>query len=442
MEQEYQKKLKSAEEAVKLIDSNASMGMGMGLSAPPAVLTALANRIRHKDLKNLRLYYIRSSSGHLKKYLSYDLLDELHPYCFFLNKLERDWLKRGIEEKGKKLIQFVPSNLNAVPKLYQSVIELDTFTTTVSSVDRFGYFSCGVNTADSLSGIRNAKKVIIEVNKNMPRVYGESLVHISEVDAIVENDQPLSEEIGKTPTKTDAKIVGHIIDYIDDGACLQIGMGGVPDILCGYLKDRRNLGIHSELLSMGLVDLIKCGAVNGSMKQINPKEHVFTIAYGDHDFYRYLDQNPSMSGYPSDYVNSPSIIAQNDHVVSVNSAIEIDIFGQVNSEFIGGVQFSGVGGQSDFIRGSQASKGGKSFIAMPSTTKNDSISKIVSKLSGGVTDLRMDVEYVVTEYGCVNLKGRSTEERAHALIGIAHPKFRQELTENVEKILMRRGLYD
>jgi len=275
--------------------------------------------------------------------------------------------------------------------------------------------------------------VIVEVNKNMPRVFGDALVHVSEVDAIVENHIPLVNIPYKEPDPLSMKIAQAIAEQIPDGATLQLGIGNLPNAVAMQLTERRDLGIHSELFSHAFVQLIKCGAVTGRKKTLHPRKHVFTFAIGDREVYDFIDDNPSMESYPSSYVNDIHVIAQHDNMISVNTAIEIDLYGQVNAEFINGHQYSGSGGQFDFVKGASFSKGGKSFIGLKSSAKEATISCIVPRVQMA-TDTRMDVEYIVTEYGCVNLRGKSTRERALALISIAHPNFRDKLKRHAKSI--------
>ncbi|WP_440682949.1 acetyl-CoA hydrolase/transferase family protein [Cysteiniphilum halobium] len=409
---------------------------------PPLVLSALSKQVHAKVIENINLYYVRSSPEWIQGCIDYDLLDQIHINLFFMNTLEREWLKKGKLEK-KHIINFIPSFLSKIPTLFnERKIELDLYSTIVSPMDEFGYFSLGLNVVNSLAAIKNAKRVIVEVNNNMPRINGPALIHISQIDAIIENHKKLWEIDSNLvqPSKEDEKIVDYIAQHIEDGACLQIGRGYLPDLLCAKIKDRKHMGIHSEFLSDGLVKLIKCGAIDGSRKSINQYKHVFTISFGSSDLYKYVDNNQSIEGFPSDYINNPAIIAKNNHVISVNAAIEIDLFGQVNAEIVGNSQYSGVGGQIDFMRGAQMSKGGKSFIAIRSTAKDGTISKIVPKLESIVTDTRMDVDYVVTEYGCLNLRGLSTEQRMYSLIELAHPQFRDDLKQKAIRLLIEGKL--
>jgi itaconate CoA-transferase len=264
-------------------------------------------------------------------------------------------------------------------------------------------------------------------------------VHISEVDAVIEYNTPLTEVPSHSQSSIDIKIARLIADRINDGDTLQMGVGGVPSAVLGLLKDHKNLGLHSELFCPAMVDLIQTGVINGKHKSWMQHKHIFTLALGDKAMYDFMDDNPSIVGYPASWVNNPIIIQKNNNMVSVNAAIEVDLSGQINAEQLAGQPFSGTGGQLDFVRGAYASKGGRSFIALNSTAKKGSVSRIVARLEGGaVTDTRMDTQFVVTEYGCVDLKGLSLPQRAKALIDIAHPDFRQSLIDSAHE----QGLLD
>jgi itaconate CoA-transferase len=299
---------------------------------------------------------------------------------------------------------------------------------TVSPMDRNGYFTFGTNNDYTSTAARKAKRLIVEVNRRMPRVYGRSSLHISEVDAVVENDASLLTLTERPIQEHERKLGQRIAELIPERACLQIGVGGVPSGVCNALMNRKDLGIHTEVLNPALARLIESGVVTNRWKKINPGKSVFTFAMGDQPFYDFLHDNLALESYPVNYVNDPAVIAQNDNVVSVNSTIEMDLTGACNSEYVKGHQFTSTGGQLDFVRGAYASKGGMSFIAFQSAIKDGKISKIVPRLSGPVTTPRTDVHYVVTENGSANLKGLSSTERARALIGLAHPDFRDGLT--------------
>lgn len=425
----YKKKLMSSEQAVQLIDRKCNIAFGMAVSQPPALLEAIANRAKAKDFEELKVYYMHAEEPANNTILQYELMDVIKPHPAFIGSKERALMKQGDANGNRKVIFYVPNSFSHLPRYFRENISLDACVVTVSPMDKSGFFTLGTNNDYTSTAAKTAKKLIVEVNKNMPRVFGDSLVHISQVTAIVENDAPLVALNPRAPLPEDEKIGEAIAKLIPDGATIQMGVGGVPDAVCKYLTKHNDLGIHSELLSPGMVELIKQGVVTGRRKKLNHGKHVFTLALGNKEMYDYMDNNPSMESYPVDYVNNPSIIAQNDNVISVNALIEIDLYGQVNAESIHERQFGGPGGQNDFVRGAYLSNGGKSILAFESTAKQGKISKIVPKITDVVTDLRIDTQYVATEFGIVNLKGLSSNERARQLISIAHPNFRDQLTE-------------
>lgn len=430
---QYKSKLTTPEQAVKLIDRKCNIAFGMAVSQPPALLAAIAKRALVKGFDELCVYYLHAEEHANNTILQYELMDIIKPHPGFLGSKERELIKQG-DAEGRKVIFYVPNSFSHLPRYFRENISLDACIVTVSPMDKSGYFTLGTNNDYTSTAAKVAKKLIVEVNKNMPRVFGDSLIHISEVDAIVENTVPLL-ALNPRPPLPEDKIIGEAIaKIIPDGATIQMGVGGVPDSVCKYLIHHNDLGLHSELLSPGIVELIKKGVVTGQYKTLNKGKHVFTLAFGDRAMYEYMNDNPAMESYPVDYVNNPSIIAQNNNVISVNAIIEIDLYGQVNAENIHDRQFGGPGGQNDFVRGAYLSNGGKSILAFESTTKKGQISKIVPKLSGIVTNLRTDTQYIATEYGIINLKGLSSSERARQLISIAHPSFRDELTEAAKNL--------
>jgi itaconate CoA-transferase len=302
-------------------------------------------------------------------------------------------------------------------------------------MDRHGYFTFGTGNDYSTKVARSAKRLIVEVNKNMPRVQGDGAeLHISEVDAIVENHVPLLELPSREALAEDEVISRTIADLVPDGACLQMGVGALPNLVCAALMDRNDLGIHTEALNQGLVDLLCAGVVTNRRKTIDRGKSVYTFAMGQKPMYDFLNDNPAIASAPVDYVNDPRIIAQNDNVVSINATIQIDLTGACNSEHMLGHQYSASGGQLDFVRGAYASKGGKSIIAARSTAGKGKFSRIVPRLDGPVTTPRIDTHYIVTEFGAVNLKGLSSTERALKLIELAHPEFRHELSEAAKQL--------
>jgi acyl-CoA hydrolase len=283
--------------------------------------------------------------------------------------------------------------------------------------------------------MRKAKHIYVEVNKFMPRTFGENFIHISQVEAICEKDEPIYNLKAAAPTEKDYKIGNFIAEMVPDGATLQFGIGGVSGAMGEALKNKRDLGIHTEMFSDAMVELIEAGAVTNERKNINCRQTVSTFCFGSQKVYDYINNNPSLVMLPVEYVNDPYIIAKNDNFISVNAGLEVDFLGQVCSESIGATPFSGSGGQFDYVKGAKMSKGGISFIAMNSTAKNDTISRIKSCLSYGaaVTTHKNEVNCIVTEYGVAQLMGKSVRERTKALINIAHPKFREELAFEAKK---------
>jgi itaconate CoA-transferase len=431
----YASKLTTPEKAVAGIPSGSRVSMGMAVAQPPGLLEALADRAAAGAVEDLRLYYFETTRIAGDTVLRYELNDRIHPYSMFVAAVDRVLIKRGMEDGGRKVVSFVPNNFHEAPRLLIEEIGIDTFVTTVSPMDRHGFFSFGTSNDYSTKVARSAKRLIVEVNKNMPRVHGDGAeLHVSEVDAIVENHVPLLELPSRDPGPEDETISRTITGLVPEGACLQMGVGALPNLVCAALVDRNDLGIHTEALNMGLVDLVRAGVVTNRRKTIDRGKSVFTFAMGQKAMYDYLDDNPSVASCPVDYVNDPRIIAQNDNVISINATIEIDLTGACNSEHMLGHQYSASGGQLDFVRGAYASKGGKSIIATRSTTTGGKISRIVPRLEGPVTTPRIDTHYIVTEFGSANLKGLSSTERAHALIGLAHPQFRDELTASARKL--------
>jgi itaconate CoA-transferase len=426
MTPEYRSKLVTPDQAVARIASGTDISMGMAAAEPPALLQALAQRIEAGDVRDLRLWYFHSLPHAMMTVLRYELLDRIRPHCMFLSPVERMLIKRG-EAEGKRPIEFVPTAFSESSRLLSEHVQVDTFITTVSPMDRHGWFTFGTSNDYGSTVARSARRLVVEVNPNMPRVFGESLLHVFEVDAIVENAVPLIEIDARSPTPEEQTIARTVAAMIEDGSCLQMGIGALPAAVCAMLEGHKDLGIHTELMTPALARLIECGAATNRLKRTFPGRSVFTFAMGNRAFYDFLDDNPSMLSAPVQTVNDPRHISKNDRVVSVNATLQVDLGGACNSEHVMGRQYSGSGGQLDFVRGAFASEGGKSIIACPSTAKDGAVSRIVPRLDGPVTTPRNDTHIVVTEYGAADLKGKSLRERAEALIAIAHPDFRAEL---------------
>ena len=425
---EYDEKRLLPGDAVGLLKDSTNLILGMSVAMPPALLKALGEAFAKDQLPPLNIYYMHGTEALADSLLKNELEGKFTPRCLFLSSHDRKAIA-GLQ--NPHWVEFVPCAFHQVGRLLTRQTEPDCFMVTVSPMDKHGYFSLGTNADYGASVIRKARKVIVEVNPSMPRTFGECSVHISEVDALIESDRALSEVTEPEPSETDQLIARQVAEYIQDGDTLQMGVGGVPAAVARLLGSHKNLGLHSELFSPAIAALIQKGVINGREKRLMQHKHVYTLAIGDRAMYDFMDDNPSVVGYPASWVNNPAVIRKNPNMVSVNSAIEVDITGQINAESIKGTPFSGTGGQLDFVRGAFASHGGRSFIALHSTARKGTLSRIVPELSGGcVTDTRMDAHFVVTEFGCVDLKGLSLPQRARALIDISHPAFRAELEES------------
>jgi itaconate CoA-transferase len=432
---EYKRKLMTAAKAVEPIKSDTNLAFGMAAGQPPALLKALADRLRAGDLNDLKIYYKIALQHAANTIFANDVLDKVHLYPLFMTGFDRAIAKQQ-QKTGNKRLNYLPCYFYQIPRILTEYVSIESFVITVSPMDQFGYFSLGTNNDYASTVLRNSKYVVVEVNENMPRVFGDSLVHVSEVNAIVENHVPLIEAPSYEPQPEDPIIGKLAAELVYDGATMQMGIGGIPNAVAKYLNNHKDLGIHTELLCDGMIDLIESGVITGKRKSIHKQKHVFTLAYGSRRMYEFMNNNPAMESYASSYCNHPAVIAQNDNMISINSAIEIDLYGQVNAEGIGHHEYSGVGGALDFMRGAFDSKGGKSILALYSTAKQGAVSRIVPRIENNVTDPRMDTEYVVTEYGVTNLKGKSTKERAEALIQLAHPKFREELLAQAKEVTL------
>lgn len=331
---------------------------------------------------------------------------------------------------------YTPAFFSDVPHMFRNgELPVDVFAFTCSPPDERGYVSIGLSCDYGWQAAKSAKTVIAEVNPNMPRTFGESFIHVTDIDGFLLSWEPLPEAKPPRITEEDKKIGKYIADLVHDGDCLQLGIGAVPDAVCSFLGDKKNLGLHSEMFSDGVLPLFEKGIINGSCKQRDVGRACVTFLMGSRKLYDFVNNNPMIQMMPVDVCNNPAIISQNDNVVSINSCVQVDLQGQVCAEAIGLKQISGIGGQMDFVRGANLSKGGRSIIALHSTTKDESESKIVTTITTGgpVTTSRCDVNYIVTEYGVAQLRGQTLRERARRLIAIAHPKFRAELAEEYAK---------
>lgn len=426
-QQLYRERLRSAAEAAALIPSGAKVAMALGAGQPPAILSALAGRARSGAVQDVRIHYLLCTGIAGASVFDAELNERLIPMSYFHSNVERT-LDRMRAAQGLPPVDVLPSHFSQVPRSMVEHIGVDTLVATVSPMDADGNFSLGTSTDYSLAVARKpGVRVILEVNPNMPYVRGDCMIPLSAVTALIENDMELPTLQSAPRNATDDAIGAIIAGLVEDGDCLQMGIGALPDAVCAGLAQHRHLGIHTEMMTPGLAGLIEAGVVDNGRKQTHVGKSVFTFALGDRRLYDFLDRNPDVEAHPVEYVNNPAVIARNDRVVSVNATLQIDLEGACNSEFVNGRQYSATGGQVDFVRGAYASRGGRSIIACHATAANGAISRITPRLSGPVTTARNDAHIIVTEYGWVDLKGKSLAQRADALIGLAHPHFRNEL---------------
>jgi len=416
---DFKKKLGTAEEAVSVIKSGDRVYISGNAATPYVLMKALAKR--KDELQDVELTHVLLlGDDPLSKS---DMEGHFRHNSLFVGPADRKAINEGRAD-------YVPIFLHQIPGLFKKgLLPLDVAILHLSLPDEHGFMSLGVEVLASKAAAETAKLVIAQINDRMPRVLGDSFIHVSRVNKIVEISEPLP-QLEKSPsTEVEMKIGKYIADLIDDGSTLQLGIGGIPDAVLTSLGNRRDLGIHTEMLSDGVMEAIERGTITGAKKTFHPNKVVITFALGSARLYEFIDNNPIIEAHPTDYVNHPFLIAQNDNMIAINSAIEVDITGQVCSDSIGTYIYSGFGGQVDFIRGAAHSKGGKPIIAMPSTAKEGEMTRIVPflKQGAGVVTTRGDVHYIVTEYGVAYLHGKNLQERTKALINIAHPKFRADL---------------
>jgi acyl-CoA hydrolase len=429
----------SAERAAGLVTSGMWLDYGTSLCQPDVFDRALAERIN--DLTNVKIRHCLTMRP--RAVLDADP-DGTHVHGFSLHFSAYD---RKMHDAGR--CSYLPVNLGEIPDYYRRFIEpVDLVTLKTCPIDEHGFFNLSAANLWHRAIVERARTVIVETSRGLPYVYGEETgVHVSEVDYVIEGDDAPSPELPNPPPTAVDEAVGRLIAaHIEDGDCLQIGIGGMPNAVCALLlaSGVRDLGVHTEMMTDGLADLYGAGRITGARKRLNPGKIVYTFALGSRDLYATLDRNRDMACCPVDYTNAPHVIMQNDRVISINNTTQIDLQGQAASESDGHRHLSGTGGQVQFVRGAYASKGGKSFICLSSTydKRGEPRSRIVLDLTPGnvVTTPRSDVMFVVTEHGIVNLKGKSVAERAGALIGIAHPDFREGLERQAyEHRLIPRG---
>lgn len=423
----YSAKLSSAEKLAERLESGWTLGMDSSTSQTPAIMSAFAKRVKAEGLRGIKVQTLLDVYP-FEFYADSSLAGMMTGYSWFSSGGARKAINAGRAD-------FIPAYYRDVPGHIRREYEYDAFCVAVSPMDKHGYFSLGNNASYAQAMIDKAKRIFIEVNDRQPRAVCGAQIHISQVEAIVENSFQLPVLPPAVLDETSITIGNLIAEQIPDGACIQLGIGAIPDATGLALKSKHDLGIHTEMFTDSMVELIECGAVNNSKKQIHRGKSITTFAFGSQRIYDYIDDNPAIELLPVDYVNDPNVICKNDNVVSINAALEVDFWGQVCAESVGTKHMSGSGGQIDFVRGACQSRGGMSFIAFPSTAKGGTISKIKSELTPGAvcTTSKNDVDYIVTEYGIAHLRGKSLAERTRQLIGIAHPDFRDELLFEAKK---------
>ncbi|NLW91157.1 MAG: acetyl-CoA hydrolase [Syntrophomonadaceae bacterium] len=428
----YKQKLTTAEEAAKLINSGDTLLAPLSNGQPLTLVNAAAQRIRNDDLRDIT--YVSGVDVRWFDLYHPDLVGKVLIDSGFVSIVTR----HGV---GEGLFTYTPCRLGQAVDMVNRCRSVQVACMVVSPMDRHGFFSTGCNVDWGWEGakLNNPREIIVEVNENMPRTYGTNHLHISEVSAVIENHIPLFELPPIPINDKDEKIGRFIADMIEDGSCIQIGIGGMPNAIANFLLDRKDLGVHSEMLTDSMVDLYEAGVITCNKKNFMPYKWVGSFALGTKKLYDFIDENPLVEMHSTRFVNDPYIIGKNDKLISVNATVEVDLSGQAASESIGSMQYSGTGGQLDFVQGAWRSRGGKSFLTLYSTytDKNgEEKSKIVPTLSPGIftTVSRTDIEYVVTEYGVANLKGQNLRTRVKELVSIAHPDFRPMLEWEARKM--------
>ena len=437
--EEYRKKSVSADEAVKVIRSGDWIEFAWAASMPGLIDEALAKRKDELYDVNIRGGVILSPVACIES----DPAGEHFTWnSWHLGGRERKWVQNG-------QAYYIPLKYSELPRYLRENVKTDVVAIQVAPMDEHGYFSFGLTVSHYAAAIEKARAVIVEVNEDMPITHGgyDHAVHISKVDFVVEGGHTGLPILPSAPaSELDRQIAEFVLPEINDGACIQLGIGGMPNALGKMIaeSDLKDLGVHTEMLVDGFVDMVEAGKVTGMCKQLDRGRMVYAFAAGTQKLYDFVRNNPSVAGYPVDYTNHPFVASQNDQLISINSALEIDLTGQVCSESAGPNMISGAGGQLDFVEAAYNSKGGKSFICLPSTYK-DKKGQLHSRIKGlmtlgaALTDTRPTVQFVVTEYGKVNLKGLSTWQRADALISIAHPDFREGLIAEAKELKIWRN---
>ncbi|WP_125153253.1 acetyl-CoA hydrolase/transferase family protein [Clostridium rectalis] len=423
-EEIYKSKVILAKEAIKKIKSGDRVVIGHAVGEPTSIIEEMvAHKDNYHDVEIVHMVAMGKAD-----YAKVGMEKYFRHNSIFVGGTTRDAVNSG---RG----DFTPCFFTEVPRLFRENLSVDVALVQVSTPDEHGYCSYGVSNDYTKPAAECAKIVIAEVNDKMPRTMGNSFIHISDIDYIVESSHPIIELKPAKIGEVEKAIGENCASLIENGSTLQLGIGAIPDAVLLFLKDKKDLGIHSEMISDGVVELVESGVITNKAKTLHHGKIVVTFLMGTKKLYDFANNNPMLEMYPVDYVNDPTVIMKNNKMVSINSCVQVDLMGQVASESIGLKQISGVGGQVDFVRGANMCKNGKSIMAMPSTASKGKVSKIVPLLDQGaaVTTSRNDIDYIVTEFGVANLRGKTLKDRARALINIAHPNFKESLIEEFEK---------
>ncbi len=423
---QYQQKRTTADEAVHRVQDGDAIVVPTGVGEPPDLLTALSTHRR--DFRDVSVAQILP----LRKFGYFDAATSEHVRhaAYFYSGASRPGGHAG-------WIDFVPGNFSELPAMIdRGQIPADVVFTLASPMDAHGYFALSLGADYTMAAVRRARAIVLEVNPNVPFAYGNCHLHISQVTALVESEAPIF-EVGLPAIGPVQEAIGKFVaEHIADGATLQIGYGGIPDAVVMQLTHKHDLGIHTEMIGDGIMSLVENGNVTNRRKNFMPNRMVATFALGSKKLYRFMDRNLMLEIHPVEFTNDPYLAGRNDNLVAINATMQTDFLGQCGSESLGHLPYSGTGGQTDFVRAANRSVNGKAFIVLPSTAKGDTISRIVPMLTPGthVTTSKNDVNYVVTEYGVAQLRGKTARQRARSLIAIAHPHFRAELSEAARRM--------
>lgn len=420
----YQERHTTAEEALLQIKDNQRVAVGHACAEPAYLIDKMVQMKKHYH--NVEIVHMIAMGK--SEYCKPGMEEHFHHNAIFVGGSTRKAVAEGRAD-------FTPVYFSEVPKLFRTSMPIDVAIIMVTPPDENGKVSLGVSVDYTKAAAENAKIVIAQVNDQLPFTMGDSMLDVSQIDYFVDYSAPIVELNPAVIGEVEKKIGQNCASLVHDGDTLQLGIGAIPDAVLASLTDKKDLGIHSEMFSDGVVDLVKSGVINNSKKSILPGKMVVTFLMGTKKLYDFVDNNPDVLLYPVDYVNNPVVVAQNNNLVCINSCVQVDLTGQVASESLGYTQISGVGGQVDFVRGAAMSENGIAIMAMSSTAARGAVSKIVPVLDEGaaVTTNRTDVDYIITEYGIAHLKGKTLRQRAQALIEIAHPDFREGLIEEYEK---------